>query len=205
MRAMSLDLKVRIFAVKDDLSFEQCMLVRWKGLCASVSSPEACEDVIDKAKQTTLFLAQDRELGPLGSVRVVNRQFGELELERYCDLEKYLGEHWTRCTEVTRFAVLPGPKQEEIRRLLWKAVWLYSVKYQVRYILKACPELALDRVKSLGFEPLPDEASFVHPCFQDELLRLCVNDMEGIRGRFESVNHPLYHFLFEENHTQIEV
>jgi hypothetical protein len=75
-------------------------------------------DDYDYSPHCCLLLAEERGKRPVGTIRIIDRRGGPIELDQFIDVEHVIKQNEHPCVEATRFSV-PG-KQSKFRRLLIK-------------------------------------------------------------------------------------
>jgi hypothetical protein len=109
-------------------------------------------------------------------------------------------------TEITRFSVRPGYNQFTTRQALIKACYLYCCAMQLPTILIGARR-PLDRIyESLGYVDIfPDGRKFPLKHAGGIEHRVLKFDVYGAERKWHANQHPLYGFMFQTYHPDIQV
>ena len=162
-------------------------------------------DALDKSAGTVIFLAEDKITGEaIGTARLQSNTHQPLLLEGSVDIPQDLKKQ--ALTEITRFSVRPGYNQFTTRQALIKACYLYCCAMQLPIILIGARR-PLDRIyESLGYVdifgdgrkfPLKHAGGIEH--------RVLKFDVYGAERKWHADQHPLYGFMFQTYHADIQV
>jgi hypothetical protein len=162
-------------------------------------------DSLDKSPGTVIFLAEDKITGEaIGTARLQSNTHRPLLLEGSVDIPADLKRH--TLAEITRFSVRPGYNQFTTRQALIKACYLYCCAMQLPVILIGARR-PLDRIyESLGYVdifepgrkfPLQHAGGIEH--------RVLKFDVYGAERSWHAQQHPLYGFMFQTYHPDIQV
>lgn len=162
-------------------------------------------DALDKSPGTVIFLAEDKITGEaIGTARLQSNTHQPLLLEGSVDIPDDLKNQ--ALTEITRFSVRPGYNQFTTRQALIKACYLYCCAMQLPIILIGARR-PLDRIyESLGYVdifgdgrkiPLKHAGGIEH-----KVLKF---DVYGAERKWHANQHPLYGFMFQTHHPDIQV
>lgn len=161
-------------------------------------------DDLDFAAGTSVFLCRDKADGlAVGTMRIQSNAFGPLLMESSLSLPGWL--HGASRAEITRLAVRVGV-DPLIRLGLWKASYLFCMANRLDWMVVGARNEALIRnYRRLGFVdvfgpeqlmPLAHTGGLPHRimAFQNTLAR----------RRWGEAKHPLYQFVFETEHADLE-
>jgi hypothetical protein len=162
-------------------------------------------DSLDRSPGTVIFLAEDKITGEaIGTARLQSNTYQPLLLEGSVDIPPDLKRQ--ALTEITRFSVRPGYNQFTTRQALIKACYLYCCAMQLPTILIGARR-PLDRIyESLGYVdifepgqkfPLKHAGGIEH--------RVLKFDVYGAERNWFANQHPLYGFMFQTYHPDIQV
>jgi hypothetical protein len=163
-------------------------------------------DAIDASPGTTVFLCEDKISGEaVGTMRAQKREHdhGELEMERYVQLPRYLRD--ATCIEVTRLAA-PVGSDPFVRLALWKAAYLFAVSQGISWIVMSVRKPALIRAyERMGSKDVfPDRPDgFVLPYVGNMPHRIYALDIDNFYGFWSDSKHPLLEFMTATNHEDI--
>jgi len=162
-------------------------------------------DALDFAPGTTVFLCRDKVDGrATGTMRIQSNASGPLLMESSLSLPSWLRSA-TRA-EITRLAVRVGA--DPLTRLsLWKASYQFCMANQLQWMVVGARNEALIRnYRRLGFIDVfgPDE---LMPLAHTGGLphRIMAFDNTLAQQRWGEMRHPLYQFVFETLHADLEV
>jgi hypothetical protein len=161
-------------------------------------------DALDFAPGTTVFLCRDKVDGrATGTMRIQSNASGPLLMESSLSLPSSLRSA-TRA-EITRLAVRVGA--DPLTRLsLWKASYQFCMANQLQWMVVGARNEALIRnYRRLGFIDVfgPDE---LMPLAHTGGLphRIMAFDNTLAQQRWGEMRHPLYQFVFETLHADLE-
>jgi hypothetical protein len=162
-------------------------------------------DALDFSPGTTVFLCRDKVDGrATGTMRIQSNASGPLLMESSLSLPSWLRSA-TRA-EITRLAVRVGA--DPLTRLsLWKASYQFCMANQLQWMVVGARNEALIRnYRRLGFIDVfgPDE---LMPLAHTGGLphRIMAFDNTLAQQRWGEMRHPLYQFVFETLHADLEV
>jgi hypothetical protein len=162
-------------------------------------------DELDHDPATTVFLCRDKSTGrATGTMRVQTSLAGPLLIEDSLSLPGHLA--CSTRAEVTRLAVPVGV--DPLTRLcLWKASYLFCMAHGLRWMVIGARSDALIRnYRRLGFvdvfgsddlKPLAHTGGVPH--------RIMAFDAFSARRVWGEQRHPLYTFMFETEHDDLQV
>jgi hypothetical protein len=162
-------------------------------------------DEIDRAAGTTVFLCRDKaEGGAIGTMRIQTSAFGPVMMERSVELPAWLAREPR--AEITRLAVRVGV--DPLTRLsLMKASYLFCMAHRVRWmVIGARNEALIRNYRRLGFfdvfgaeelQPLGHTGGLPH--------RIMAFDVAGARRAWQAAQHPLYGFMVETVHPDLQL
>lgn len=162
-------------------------------------------DSLDKSPGTVIFLAEDKLTGEaIGTARLQSNTHMPLLLEGSVTIPPELKR--SALTEITRFSVRPGYNQFVTRQALIKACYLYCCAMQLPVILIGARR-PLDRIyESLGyvdiFEPGQKFPLLHAGGIEHRILKF---DVYGAERHWHAQQHPLYGFMFQTYHPDIQV
>lgn len=162
-------------------------------------------EAMDAAPGTVVLLAQSRlDGGPLGTMRVQTNEFGPLAVEQSVVLPDWLGQ--TRLAEATRLGVARGTIGRLVKVALCKAYFMYCAQKGVDWMLITARS-PLDReYEAMLFDDVYGQNEFLPMAHVGGLPhRLMAKPVALARQRWAQVNHPLFRFVFETNHPDIDV
>lgn len=152
------------------------------------------EEVVAKPNETT-FLAVDQNDAPVGTLRVLDRRNGKIELDNFLDVDELLDEDEKPCAEATRFAIPKHPKGMIIKILLWKAYFNYCRTQGIRTMLVSCRPLLARNYLFLLFEDIGPQGYYKHKHLKNKEHRTYKMNVANMPILWRRHNHPLCMFL----------
>jgi hypothetical protein len=160
---------------------------------------------LDRAPGTVVLIAQDKSDGAaVGTMRVQTNAFEPLVLEQSIALPDWLRSR--RLAEATRLGVARGSIGPLVKNALLKAGMMYCRTAGVERIVIA-GRAPIDRqydalqfedvYPGLGYIPLRHAGGMPH--------RILMLEVETARQRWAAAGHPLYQFVFETEHADIDL
>jgi len=170
-------------------------------LAAAFAEPDA----LDHQPGTTVLLCRDKLSGDaIGTARLQHSGAGPLLLEASVLLPTWLGRQPR--VEVTRLAVRAGAHRL-VKLMLMKALWRTCVANDVRWMVIGARSDALIRdYLRLGFRDVLDADMRVPLAHAGGLAhRILAFDVAGARRAWQASGHPLYAFMVETDHPDLEL
>jgi len=177
--------------------------VRWEGYKKYFKSEEENMDEHDFSSETTLLLAEDKHHNPVGTMRILDRRYGSIELDKFVNLNSFLSEGERVCIEATRFSIPKHPQSKLIKLLLWKSLLLYCQINHIDTILMSVRPAAARSYQCLLFENVGPSGAYRHSLLKNlehQTYKCNISDRKKV---IKKVNWPLYHFFFIEDHSNI--
>jgi hypothetical protein len=202
---MHIDPLIEVFPATTPQARLEAFQVRLKGYRRYFNSLEECMDDLDYSPQTTLLLARHKFGGPLGTIRIVDRRRGSVELDKFLDLDDLLGGTARSCAEATRFSVPPGPHAKVVKLLLWKAFMRFCKSEGIGRMVVWAKAAASRDYRYLLFQSLGAHGNFQHPVLGSYEHETFITEMADVEERFKNAAHPLHDFMFVQQHTQIRL
>ena len=102
------EFKVRVVQTPEDR--EKALKVRMEGYKMYFGSNHTPADDKKVKPNETTYLAVDKFDNPIGTIRVLDRSKGEIELDHFLDVDALLNTREQPCAEATRFAISKHPR-----------------------------------------------------------------------------------------------
>ena len=161
-------------------------------------------DALDFDPGATVFICRDKVDGrATGTMRIQSSASGPLLMESSLGLPPWLRSH-TRA-EITRLAVRVGA--DPLTRLsLWKASYLFCMTNQLHWMVVGARNEALIRnYRRLGFVDVFEADQLMPLAHTGGLLhRIMAFDTTSAQRRWGETRHPLYPFVFETQHADLD-
>lgn len=142
----------------------------------------------------TTFLAVDRNDQPVGTLRVLDRTKGKIELDNFIDVDALLNENEKPCAEATRFTIRKHPKGVVIKILLWRAYFKYCQSRGIRTMLISSRPIIAKNYTYLFFEDIGPKGVYRHRHLKNKEHHTYKMDVEKMPILWRKANHPLYRF-----------
>ena len=194
---------VRKAKTKED--FEKVFSVRWEGYKRYFSSRHGVIDRFDFSTNTTLLIAEDEYYNPVGTIRIMDRRYGKIELDNYLDINSILSDHEKPCIHVNRFSIPRNPNSSLIKLLLWKGILIYCMRNQIDTILKSVRPAAARLYRSLQFQKVEPLGIYHHPLLGNLEHHTYKVSISRKRKILKEENPVLYNFFFKEYHLNIDI
>ncbi len=187
------------------IDYEKALSVRWAGYGKYFTDQAMINDRFDAQKNCTLLLATDaRNDSPIGTLRILDRQVGSIELDQFLDVGQLIPADGHPIAEATRFSVPISPSAHIIKLALWKAFWLYCCSNGIHTMLIWTRQSAARDYKRLFFSSVGSSGVFAHPLLGNIEHHTYILDVESAIRCYEDTNHPLYTFFVRDAHPQIQ-
>jgi hypothetical protein len=206
MATFTLDFTLRLATSEEDLQEACSVRARAYGHHLPEMGHRMEEpDALDHAEGTAVFLCRDKASGRgTGTLRIQASAFGPLLLERSLILPAALAA--MPRAEITRLAVLGGA--DPLTKLcLMKASYLYCLASQQRWmVIGARNEALIRNYRRLGFRDVLDPEDRVPLAHAGGLPhRILAFDVAAAERTWQEARHPLYGFMVETFHRDIQL
>ena len=150
-----------------------------------------------------MFLATDDQYNPLGTMRLLDKRTGKIELDEFIDTKSILPKKIHQsCVEATRFSVPMQERSKDIKISLYISYYLYCISTQAEAGIIWARKGAAKEYRWLQFESIGEQGKFRH----DKLSR---KEHETYIYRFKNIKkwlevHPPGK-IFQEHHSNIHI
>lgn len=170
-------------------------------LAETMNSPED----LDRSSDTIVFLAEAKsDRSPLGTIRIQTNFHSPLSLESSITLPKKY--HGRPSAGVSRLAVKAGPRGRLVKLALFKALHRYCLAKQVEWILIGARSPLDKTYLDLGFiDVFEDQMARPLATASGLLHRILCFEVFTAERRWYDLSHPLYVFMGERFHPDIEI
>jgi hypothetical protein len=184
--------------------FNRIFEIRGTGHAKYINNKEQISDAFDFAANTVLLLAEDKQRNVVGTMRVLDRRYGPIELDTFLDVDSLVSGDEMPCVEVSRFWIPKHLKSKLIKFLFWKAVLQYCLANQIRTILISIrPSTARFYQRLLFFENADPSGTYQHKILDNLEYHVFKCDIQKAFELLKVNKHPLYDFFCKENHQNI--
>lgn len=202
------DLPFTVRIVRTDQQLERAVQIRAEAYSRHLPTLggllEAPEQV-DRDPNSIIFLAEAKNDGTaLGTIRVQTNFAAPIPLEISIDLpERFRGR---TLAGVSRLAVKAGPRGRLVKLALFKALHRYCLAKQVEWILIGARPPLDQTYLDLGFVDVFDDAE-LRPLATAAGVphRILCFEVFTAERRWFSLSHPLYLFMGQRFHPDIEI
>ena len=185
---------------------EKVFDVRYEGYGKYYDSRADVIDKYDSAPNVTLLLATDGKGGPLGTMRLLDRSQGEIELDEFLDAENLFSEAVAdSCIELTRFAVPHHAWRKKLKISLIKASYLYGKHNGSEALVAWVREDKAHLCRQFLYKSVGPDGSFHHPGIGGEQHNTYKLDLTNVEQRYKEQEHSFYEFLCITEHKNIQV
>lgn len=184
---------------------EKVFGVRWQGYKKYYSCKDDNLDNFDFSTQAILLLAEDENHNPVGTLRILDRRYGNIELDKFIDVDSLLSEEEKSCIEATRFSIPKHPDSKLIKHLLWKGALLYCQINRINTVIKSVRPCAARAYRALLFENVGPAGIYNHTLLgnlEHHTYKLNISKKRNVMKKY---NCSLYDFFFVEDHRNINV
>lgn len=205
--SVELDAEKRITVRKavtiDDMT--KVFRVRWEGYKKYYKSEDENMDTCDFSPHATLLLAEDKQHNAVGTLRILDRRYGSIELDKFVNIDSFLpDEQGMNVIEATRFSIPNHPDSKVIKLLLWKALLRYCEVNHIDTILMSARPAAARSYRSLFFENVGPLGVYKHTLLGNLEHQTYKATISKERRLLKEKNWPLYHFFFVKDHSNIK-
>jgi len=171
----------------------------------SVARVWAEPDALDRDPDSAVFVATCKETGaPVGTVRLSTNANRPTQIERSTSVPESIAGKLM--AEVTRLGVLPGHDDPTVKLGLMKAIYLYSIAHQVRWmVIGARSESLVRQYRRLGFTDLKAGCSVELAHAGNIPHRVLGFDVTAAERNWHALRHPFYEFMISCYHPDIDV
>lgn len=171
----------------------------------ALAEPFSRPEPIDYMPGTLVLLAEDKATGnAVGSVRFQLNCDGPLQIEESVPVPERVARMFL--AEITRLSVRPGYLPGLVRNTLWKAIHRYCLASQVEGMIVTSRRSLVRQYRMLGFEDVfEDGLEFACAHVGGLPHRVMLFDVQGAERKWKGSGHPLYHFMIETFHPDIQI
>ncbi|WP_096723301.1 N-acyl amino acid synthase FeeM domain-containing protein [Paraburkholderia acidicola] len=159
----------------------------------------------DREPGTVVLLAESKlDGGPLGTMRIQSNELAPLALEQSVVLPDWLAT--SRLAEATRFGVDGGAIGRMVKIALCKALFMYCGQEQIDWMVITA-RAPLDReYKAMLFDDVFGKEEFLPMAHVGGMPhRVMAKPVALAQKRWAEVRHPLYRFVFQTYHPDIDL
>jgi len=196
--------EIFVYKVTNEKDLKKAFYLRFLGYQKYGKSIEELSDNYDISSHCTILLATDPYGEPLGTIRLLDRRGGKIELDSFINVDSLLSPDKHPVVEATRLSIPAHRNSKFIKRALWKAYFLYcrynDITSMIIWIKSGAKK---DYVNYLLFQDLGLEGRFTHPLLGNKEHKTFLLDVASVESLYKNFNPSFYKFLFIDYHPNI--
>lgn len=159
----------------------------------------------DRSTGTTILLAESKFDGaPLGTMRVETNDHAPLAVEHSVTLPGWCGSG--RLAEATRLSVVNGGGGRMVKIALFKALFLLCERKGVNWLIVTARSPIDREYEAIQFKEVFEDRQYIPMPHVGGLPHRVMALEVGVgRQRWKEARHPLYRFVFETHHPDIDL
>ena len=194
---------IRKVQTKND--FKKVFDVRWKTYKRFFNKEDDLIDLNDFTPNVTLLLAEDEQNNPVGTIRILDRRSGRIELDQFIEINSLLSRSDMPCAEATRFSIPKHPKSAAIRFLLYKAFLLYCQNKGINTMLISVRRITSRNYRFFYFKHLGPAGIYNHPLMGNLEYHTYKCNISETCKFLKVINFQLYQFFCVKEHLNINI
>ncbi len=176
--------------------------LRQKGYHMYFRESQPIPPEIPLPNETTFLAIEIGKNVPVGTLRVLDRSKGKIELDHFLQIDKLLTPAEHPCAEATRFTIpFQHPESLTIKLLLWKAFFDYCVQHRIATMLISSRPFFARMYTYLFFEDIGSAGEYRHTHLKNKVHRTYKLHLHGLKERWHSHGHTLYGFMSKRSHN----
>jgi hypothetical protein len=195
--------------VLSQADFDAAIDLRWRAYGKhypnDFKTQEDATDKFDTAGNCVLLLAKDSCGTPVGSLRVLNHNYGSIELDTYINIRGIVNNYKNNAAEFTRFSVPSNADSKIIKLALLRAGFQLCQDNQIPTMIAWVKDSAKRLYDSLFFQSIGDAGVFAHAKLGGKRHTTMLIDLPSVMRKYCESHHPLYKFFCLEKHSNIDV
>lgn len=176
---------------------------RWEGYKKYFNHQTELIDLADFSPHATLLLAEDEHNKTLGTLRILDRRYGKIELDEFIDVDSVIPENPGSCIEATRFSIPSHSNSKSIKLLLWKALLCYCQINCIDTIVMSARPAAARAYRCLLFEDAGPLGVYCHSLLGNLEHRTYKCNISERKYVMKEKDQSLYHFFFLDDYPKI--
>lgn len=206
IREERMPFRIKLVRSQDDLS--KAVSIRHAAyarhvpqFAAGLTAPEP----MDYEDGTVVLLAESKLDGsPIGTMRIRTNRNAPLALEQSVKLPEHL--EFASLAEATRLGVAQGRMGTVVKTMLFKAFFQYCQQTGIEWIVIAARSPLDRQYEDMLFEDLYPEAGYIPMKHGGGIPhRVLALDVVNVQSIWAEAKHPLYSFIFETRHPDIDL
>ncbi len=174
--------------------------LRWQAYRKHFDLPVPADiiDDFDNAPNCVLVLDTDEHGVAVGTLRVLDRRNGRVELDKFHDPDALLKPEEQPVAEASRLAVPSHPRSRSIKLALWRGYLRYCQETGIASMLVSGRRATAPDYEFLLFRNLGPAASYLHTQLDHVPHDYFLLDVATAPKKYRAVHHPLHDFFFAE-------
>ncbi len=178
--------------------------VRWKGYKKYFDNKSEMIDAYDFERNSTLLLAEDESGEAVGTMKILDRRYGRIELDDFIDIDSLLSSDGKLCVEATRFSIPMQKHSRLIKLLLWKTLVLYCRLNRVNNLILSVRSNAVARdYTRLNFHNAGPSGVYTHEQLGNIEHQTYICDIMETQEALKNNNPRMHNFLFIQDAPNI--
>ncbi len=159
----------------------------------------------DRSMGTTVLLAEAKfDRAPLGTIRVQTNDCAPLAVEHSVALPDWCRSG--RLAEATRLSVANGGAGRMVKMMLFKALFLLCEQQDINWLIITARSPIDREYEAMQFTDIFADRQFIPMGHVGGLPhRVMAGQVSVARQRWKEAGHPLYRFVFETDHPDIDL
>jgi hypothetical protein len=159
----------------------------------------------DRAPGTTILLAESKFDGaPLGTMRIQTNDFERLPVQSSVQLPAWCNAG--RLAEATRLAVAGGSPGRVVKAMLFKSLFLFCEQQQVDWMVITARSPIDREYEAMLFKDIFGAREFLPMSHVGGLPhRVMAGEVGVARREWREAGHPLFNFIFQTRHPDINL
>jgi hypothetical protein len=164
----------------------------------------AVEDC-DREPGTTVLLAEAKlDNAPIGTMRIQTNEFAPLPVEHSVELPPHFRK--ARLAEATRLGVANGMVGKVVKTMLFKSLFLLCEQQEIDWLIITARSPIDREYDAMLFEDVFGDRQFIPMTHVGGLPHRVLSGEVGVaRQRWEEAQHPLFKFIFQTHHPDIDL
>jgi hypothetical protein len=193
--------------VRDEVALEKAVAVRQAAYARHVPAFAAklgAPEPNDHDRGSVVLLAESRmDSSPLGTMRIQTNRYRDLAIAQSVDLPAWLKNK--SMAEATRLGVALGHAGRVVKTTLFKAFFLYCREAGIEWMVIAARPPLDRQYEALLFDDLFPGQMIPMRHGNDIPHRVLAFEVGTAEERWEEARHPLFKFVFETQHPDIDL
>lgn len=163
------------------------------------------EEDCDRAMGTTVLLAEAKfDRAPLGTIRVQTNDTAPLAVEHSVVLPDWCKSG--RLAEATRLSIANGGAGRMVKTMLFKALFLLCEQQDIDWLIITARSPIDREYEAMQFTDIFENRQFIPMAHVGGLPhRVMAGQVSVARRRWKEARHPLFRFVFETHHPDIDL